>query len=63
MTELKRIREEHGFSQSELAAYAHVSVRTLQALEQGARDIRKASAETVLDLARVLEYSPYDLIK
>ena len=62
MTELKRIREEQGLSQSELAAYAHVSVRTLQALEQGARDIRKASAGMVMDLALILGCSPYELI-
>ena len=60
---LKQAREAKGLSQSQLAKSAGIPLRTLQALEQGSSDIRKASAETVLDLARVLECSPYDLIK
>lgn len=62
MTELKRIREAQGLSQSELALYAHIPLRTLQSLDQGVRDIRKASAEMVLDLALILGVSPFELL-
>ena len=51
-TNLKSARLAAGLSQSQLAAAVGMSVRTLQAYESGARDLKKAAAETVLALAR-----------
>ncbi len=39
-------------SQSELAGKSGTSLRTLQAYEQGVKDIRKAQVETVIKLAK-----------
>lgn len=54
MTNLKRIRESMGMSQSQLSAAVGMSVRSLQDLEQGRRDINGAAVTTVINLARVL---------
>ena len=51
-----------GLSQSELAKKAGISVRVLQNYEQGTRDLKKAAAETVLSLARVLGKAVEDLM-
>ncbi len=58
---LQMYRKLIGLSQSELAAEADVNLRTLQQYEIGAKDIRKASASTVLSLSRVLKCEPKDL--
>lgn len=55
MTNLKMIREEKGYSQSQLARASGVSLRSLQHYEQGTKDINKASISTVLALADCLE--------
>lgn len=54
MTRLQYVRRAIDLSQSELAKKANMSIRTLQALESGARDIDKASVVTVLKLAKAL---------
>ncbi len=51
---LKRCREAKGLTQAELAKKSGMSVRVLQNLEQGVRDINKASVETVLRIADAL---------
>ena len=63
MTQLQMIRKGSGMSQSELAKKAEVSVRTLQALETGARDIDKVSVLTALKLARALGCSIEDILE
>ena len=62
MTQLQMIRKGSGMSQSELAKKAEVSVRTLQALETGARDIDQVSVLTALKLARSLECNIEDIL-
>ena len=62
MTQLQKIRKGSGMSQSELAKKAEVSVRTLQALETGARNIDKVSVLTALKLARALDCSIEDIL-
>ena len=62
MTQLQMIRKGSGMSQSELAKKAEVSVRTLQALETGARDIDKVNVLTALKLARALGCSIEDIL-
>ena len=59
---LKFYREEKGFSQSELAEKSGVNVRTIQAYEQGLKDINKASVVTVLCLAEALDVDVYAII-
>ena len=51
---LKRLREQAGLSQRELAEASGVPVRTIQQYEQGQKDIRRAAWETVSRLAAAL---------
>ena len=59
---LKFMREYKGMSQSKLAEQSGVSLRTIQAYEQGYKDINKAQVITVLQLAEALECDVYDII-
>lgn len=59
---LKYTREKSKLSQSELANLSGVSVRMIQAYEQGAQDINKSSVETVLKLAEALRCNVYEII-
>lgn len=59
---LKFFRELRGMSQSELAEKSGVLLRTIQAYEQGYKDINKAQVVTVLRLAEALKCSVYDII-
>lgn len=61
-TKLKSARLASGLSQSQLAEAAGLSLRTLQAYECGARDLKKAAAETVLLLAKKLNSTVEELI-
>ena len=63
MTNLKRIRESHGMSQSQLAAAADVSVRTIQLSEQRQRDINGVAGMTLYKLATALGCSVEDLLE
>ena len=54
MNKLKEIRTQQGLSQSLLSKEANVSLRSLQAYEQGDRDLNKAQAETVYKLTNGL---------
>ena len=62
MTRLQEARKGKGLSQSQLARAAGVPVRTLQALEVGARNIDKVSVLTALKLARALECNIEDIL-
>ena len=62
MTQLQMIRKGTGMSQSELASKAEMSIRTLQALEVGARNIDKVSVLTALKLARALDCNIEDIL-
>ena len=61
-TKLKRIREAAGLSQSQLAAEAEVSLRSIQMYEQRNKDIKKAQAITLVKIARVLGCNVESLI-
>lgn len=52
-TYLQLFRKKMGYSQSELADYSGVPVKTIQQYEQRQKNINKAAAETVIGLARV----------
>ena len=62
-TNLKRIRTAYGCTQAELAKWSGVSLRSIQMYEQRNKDINRASAETLLRLARVLGCTMEDLIE
>lgn len=57
----KRLRK--GLSQRQLSDASDVSFRMIQYYEQGAKDIRKASAETVYKLAQSLDCTMEEIIE
>lgn len=63
MSRLKEIRQECGYSQSELSNKADVSVRMIQHYEQGVKDINKTQALTVYRLAKALDVTVEDLLE
>lgn len=63
MTNLQRIRLERGLSQSKLANAANISLRTIQAYEQKAKDINKAQLQIACKLAKVLSIRPEELLE
>jgi len=62
-TNLKILRNRRGLSQAQLANAAGIPVRTIQQYEQRQKDIRKASAGSVLSIARVIGCSVEDMIE
>ena len=62
-TNLKMLRKQAGFSQSQLANESGVPVRTIQQYEQRQKNINKAQAEYIFMLASVLKCKPIDLIE
>lgn len=63
MTNLQKMRKAAGMSQSELARAAGLSLRTLQALESGARDINKLAVRTALNIAKTLNCSVEEILE
>lgn len=59
---LKFYREEKGLSQSQLAKLSGVSLRNIQAYEQGTRDINEAQCIKVVQLAEALECDIYNIL-
>ena len=62
-TNLKRLRMQSGFSQSQLADASGVPVRTIQQYEQRQKNINKAQAEYLVMLAAALHCDPSDLLE
>ena len=62
MKTLKELRTSAGMSQSQLCAKSGVNLRMIQYYEQGAKDIKKASGETILKLAQALGCGMVDII-
>ena len=60
---LKRIRLNAGMSQSALAERSGVSVRTIQELEQGRKDVNRAGIDTLMPLAAVLSVNVEALVE
>ena len=63
ITNLKKIRQARGLSQSKLACIAEVELRSIQMYEQRRNDINKAQVETLYKLARVLGCNIEDLLE
>ncbi|MBQ8821274.1 MAG: helix-turn-helix transcriptional regulator [Lachnospiraceae bacterium] len=62
-TKLKKIRENRGISQSELARLSGVNLRSIQMYEQKVNDIDKAQVGTVYKFSRVLGCTVEDLLE
>ena len=62
-TNLKRIRETAGLSQSRLAEGAGVSLRSIQMYEQRNKDVNKAQAITLAKIARYMGCDVEDLLE
>lgn len=62
VNKLKMYREQAGLSQAQLADASGVNKRMLQYYEQGARDLNKTQAGTLLKLAKALGCHMEDLI-
>ena len=56
------LRKEAGFTQKELADKAEITSRSLQRYESGDSPLSRASAETVLVIAKALGVTVEDLI-
>ena len=62
-TRLKKIRENRGISQMELAKLSGVKLRSIQMYEQKVNDIDKAQVRTIYKLSRVLGCTIEDLLE
>ena len=63
MARVQAQRKERGLSQRELAERSGVNLRTLQQYELKSKDINKASAKSVLSMARALGCAPEDILE
>lgn len=63
MKKLQKLRLNRGLSQSQLATLVGISVRTLQAYEQGAKDIDSARLHTLIDLSIALNCNITEIIE
>ena len=63
MKTLKELRTTAGMSQSQLSEKSGVNLRMIQYYEQGVRDIKKASGETILKLAQALGCTMEEIIE
>lgn len=62
MTKLKEVRQAKGLTQKALAEMAGVSLKALQAYEQGFRPLEHASAIDVYQIAKALGTTIEDLL-
>ena len=60
---LAELREQKGMSQSQLAKASGISVRTIQAYEQGARKLSGASYDNLKKLSDALGVAIEELVK
>ena len=60
---LRLIRVARGYSQSQLAKEANVSIRNIQMYEQGKNNIKKAQADILMKIANALSCDIKDLIE
>lgn len=62
MNNLKRIREEKGITQAQLAEASGVSLRMIQYYEQGYKDINKVQGVTLHKIAQALDCTIEDIL-
>lgn len=63
MKNLKRIRHDAGMSQSQLAQASGVSLRMIQAYEQGSKDVNRADGLRLYHLAQALSCTVEELLE
>ena len=63
MRKLKQIRKIKGLTQSELADKCNISVKSIQAYEQGTRKLEKANKNTIFKICEVLKCKISDIIE
>lgn len=54
MAKLKELRAEKGLSQADLSKYIDISIKTIQAYEQGRRELSGAGIDTILKICNCL---------
>ena len=63
MNKIKRIRKMRGLTQKELAERCNISIKSVQAYEQGTRKLEKANKNTILKICEVLNCKISDIIE
>ena len=63
ISKLGYLRNSKGFSQSELAEKCNISIKSVQAYEQGTRKLEKANKNTILKICEVLNCKISDIIE
>lgn len=63
MSKLRKLREEAKITQVELAEFSGVSQRAIQQYEAGTRDINKAQAIALHNIAKVISFKTGKTIK
>lgn len=58
---LKEIRIKKGISQKELSEKTGISLKAISSYEQGIRDLKKASFENIVKIAKALDCNVFDL--
>lgn len=63
LSKLQRIRKKRGLTQKQLAEQCNISVKSIQAYEQGVRKLEKANKNTILKICEVLNCKISDIIE
>lgn len=63
LSKLQRIRKMRGLTQRQLAEQCNISIKTVQAYEQGTRKLEKANKNTILKICEVLKCKISDIIE
>ena len=63
MNKIKQIRKMRGLTQKELAERCNISIKSVQAYEQGTRKLEKANKNTILKICEVLNCKISDIIE
>lgn len=62
-SKLQQIRKMRGLTQKELADKCNISVKSIQAYEQGTRKLEKANKNTIFKICEVLNCKISDIIE
>ena len=62
MNKIKQIRKMGGLTQKELAKRCNISIKSVQAYEQGTRKLEKANKNTIIKICEILNCKEGDII-
>ena len=62
LSKLQRIRKIRGLTQKQLAEICNISIKSVQAYEQGTRKLEKANINTILKICEVLNCNLTDIL-